>query len=198
MSVVASAAADALSIPRRVIAIRCGIVSSPGWVMRAHYPAFGRVARVGHTRGVATGSERRRGAPHRREGMIAGHGDERCIADIRPRCGDDVRPACARGPHPPRHLNPARIVYVVTVEFVVHPERVADFREKVVANARASRAERGCRQFDVCVARDDATRIFLYEVYDDRAAFDEHLRTAHFTAFDAATAGCTSRKTIDA
>lgn len=91
-----------------------------------------------------------------------------------------------------------RIVYVVTVEFVVREERVGEFRVEIMANARASRAERGCRQFDVCVAPEDPSRLFLYEVYVDRAAFDEHLQTAHFAAFDAATAAWTLRKSVHA
>jgi quinol monooxygenase YgiN len=40
--------------------------------------------------------------------------------------------------------------------------------------------------------------LFLYEVYVDRAAFDEHLQTPHFAAFEAATAGWTLRKTVHA
>jgi len=89
-------------------------------------------------------------------------------------------------------------MYVVTVEFVVHPERVADFRAAVVVNARASRAEPGCRQFDVCAVPEEPARLFLYEAYDDRAAFDAHLRTPHFAAFDAETAGWCLRKSIHA
>lgn len=89
-------------------------------------------------------------------------------------------------------------MYVVTVELVVRAECVGEFGLAIIANARASRAERGCRQFDVCAAPEDPARLFLYELYVDRAAFDEHLRTPHFAAFDAATAGWTLRKTVHA
>jgi quinol monooxygenase YgiN len=76
-------------------------------------------------------------------------------------------------------------MYVVTVLFVPRPGRAADLREALLANARASReGERGCRQFDVCVEPGSGS-IFLYELYDDRAAFDAHLASAHFRAFDA-------------
>jgi quinol monooxygenase YgiN len=88
-------------------------------------------------------------------------------------------------------------VYVVAVEFVVEPGRLADFTREIVANAQASRRdEPGCRQFDVCVSTDDRQRIFLYEAYTDRAAFDAHLATAHFAAFNALAAGWTLQKTI--
>ena len=88
-------------------------------------------------------------------------------------------------------------MYIVIVEFVVKPERVGAFQHEIVANARASRDEPGCRQFDVCASLDDPARIFLYEAYADRAAFDAHLATAHFAAFNELTADWTLRKTID-
>ena len=55
-------------------------------------------------------------------------------------------------------------------------ERLQNFANHaavVIANARASvEHEPGCSQFDVCVDPKDKSRIFLYEIYDDRAAFD--------------------------
>ena len=77
-------------------------------------------------------------------------------------------------------------MYVVTVEFVVKTASVDDFRPAMLENARASlEDEPGCRQFDVCFDQDDPARCFLYEVYDDRAAFDAHLGMPHFKSFDA-------------
>ena len=75
-------------------------------------------------------------------------------------------------------------MYVLVVDFVVKPEHVRPFAAEIVKNARASRGtEAGCRQFDVCVAPDDPAKIVLYEVYDDKAAFEAHLKTPHFLAF---------------
>jgi quinol monooxygenase YgiN len=77
-------------------------------------------------------------------------------------------------------------MYVLVVDFVVKPEHVQAFTAEIVKNARASReTEAGCRQFDVCVAPDDPAKIVLYEVYDDKAAFEAHLKTPHFLAFNA-------------
>ncbi len=88
-------------------------------------------------------------------------------------------------------------MYVVTVLFRIKPEHVDAFMREIVANATASRErEPGCRQFDVCVAPDDPTEIFLYERYDDRAAFDAHVAAAHFGAFDAATAAWVEQKSL--
>ena len=88
-------------------------------------------------------------------------------------------------------------MYVVIVDFQIKPERVAEFMSLMVENARASReTEPGCRQFDVCVDPGDKTRVFLYELYDDRAAFDAHLATAHFKRFDAAVAPMLASKAV--
>jgi quinol monooxygenase YgiN len=58
----------------------------------------------------------------------------------------------------------------------------------MIENARVSaRDEPGCRQFDVSVPEDGTPRVFLYEVYDDEAAFKAHLETAHFKRFAEAT-----------
>ncbi len=76
-------------------------------------------------------------------------------------------------------------MFVVVVEFELQPGQAAAFRERVARQAADSlEREPGCHVFDVCVdpARDD--RVLLYEVYTDRAAFDAHLQSAHFAAFD--------------
>jgi quinol monooxygenase YgiN len=75
--------------------------------------------------------------------------------------------------------------YVVTVVFVARPEHRDDFRRAMIENATASRTrEPGCRQFDVCESADGA-EIFLYEIYDDEAAFKAHLASPHYLQFNA-------------
>ncbi|MEO8751556.1 MAG: putative quinol monooxygenase [Casimicrobiaceae bacterium] len=77
--------------------------------------------------------------------------------------------------------------YVVTVLFDIAEPFTDRFHEAIRANARDSRTlEAGCLQFDVCVAPENPTRVFLYEVYDDEASFAAHARTEHFRRFDAA------------
>ena len=88
-------------------------------------------------------------------------------------------------------------MYIVTVEFTVKPHRIAAFMPLMVENARASRErEPGCRQFDVCVDPKAPHVVFLYEVYDDRAAFDAHLASAHFKTFDAAVGDMVAQKKV--
>ncbi len=76
-------------------------------------------------------------------------------------------------------------MYVVTVEFEIEKDKVDLFRAAVLQQAANSvNREEACRQFDVCFATDDPARVFLYEVYDDTHAFDQHLASEHFLAFD--------------
>lgn len=72
-----------------------------------------------------------------------------------------------------------------------------NFLHRVLANAATSLAEEvGCRQFDVL--RDPARpgEVMLYELYDDPPAFDAHLASAHFRAFDSAVAAAILDKRI--
>ena len=90
-------------------------------------------------------------------------------------------------------------MYVITVTFSIKPEHTAEFREAMIAQARNSLTrEAGCSQFDVCTDPGDADRIFLYEIYDDEAAFKHHLQTQHFKEFDAAVQPWLASKTVTA
>ncbi len=75
-------------------------------------------------------------------------------------------------------------MYVIAVELEIKLDKLDDFRKQLAVNARASRNEPGCRQFDVCTDPEKPGRIFLYEVYDDQAAFNAHHTSEHFKTFD--------------
>lgn len=90
-------------------------------------------------------------------------------------------------------------MHVITVDFTIHAQQLAAFMPLMLENARVSRqTEPGCRRFDVC--RDPARpeRVFLYEIYDDRAAFDAHLAAPHFKAFDTAVKAMVASKAAHA
>ena len=72
-------------------------------------------------------------------------------------------------------------MYVVTVNFQIKPEYAANFQEAMLVNARSSLLkEPGCRRFDVTVDENDPGHFFLFEVYDDEAAFQKHTTMDHF------------------
>ena len=89
-------------------------------------------------------------------------------------------------------------MHVVIVLFRVKPQHVRAFVERVMRQAQDSLVlEAGCRRFDVCTDTTDSTRLCLYEIYDDRAAFDLHLASDHFRAFDEATRDWVETKTVE-
>lgn len=76
-------------------------------------------------------------------------------------------------------------MFAITVTFVVKDRFVEEFTRAMIQQARNSlEREEACHQFDVCVDPENDTRIFLYELYSDREAFEYHLKTDHFLQFD--------------
>ena len=88
--------------------------------------------------------------------------------------------------------------YVITVEFRLHSaDRMPEFSALIAANARQScRLEPGCQRFDVLVLKGSDDSIFLYEIYDSRAAFEAHLTAAHYHIFDQASAALVLSKVV--
>lgn len=85
----------------------------------------------------------------------------------------------------------------LVVTFHIKSAHVAAFDAAITDNARASReTEPGCRQFDVCRDPKDAQLFFLYELYDDDAAIDAHMQSAHFQAMNAETADWVQTKVV--
>jgi quinol monooxygenase YgiN len=75
--------------------------------------------------------------------------------------------------------------FVLIVEFQLEPGSGRRFLSLIAENARASlRGEKGCIQFDVLQPEGEEDRVVLYERYLDEAAFEAHLRTAHYRAFE--------------
>ena len=76
--------------------------------------------------------------------------------------------------------------FVIIAEFEVKPDKLEQFLELARTDASQSvEREPGCRQFDVTLDREQPNRVMLYEIYDDEAAFDAHLKTPHLAAFRA-------------
>ena len=86
----------------------------------------------------------------------------------------------------------------ITVRFQIKPAHEAAFVERVQLQARETLdREAACRQFDVCRNLHNVREVFLYELYDDEAAFAAHLKTEHFVAFDADTRGWVEDKVVE-
>jgi quinol monooxygenase YgiN len=73
------------------------------------------------------------------------------------------------------------IALAITYVFMAghEEEAVGYFRELIPA----SRREPGCRMYVVHRAKSDPAKFFIYEQYDDEAAFDFHRSTPHFERY---------------
>ncbi len=88
-------------------------------------------------------------------------------------------------------------MYVVAVDFSVRPGSIDAFMPLILEQAGNSLSkESGCHVFDVCQSKEIPEQIFLYEVYDDRAAFDAHLASDHYSSFDSAVADLVAEKHV--
>jgi autoinducer 2-degrading protein len=89
-------------------------------------------------------------------------------------------------------------MFVVTVNLTIHPEHVAPFREAVLRHANNSLTkETGCRQFDVAFDPANDLRVFIFERYDDEAAFNVHTASEHFAWFSNVAGPWIKTKQID-
>lgn len=88
-------------------------------------------------------------------------------------------------------------MYAVCVMFQLKPDCMGDFMPLMLENARASLdAEPDCHQFDVATDPERPDAVFLYELYSDRAAFEVHLASDHFRAFNATTREMIAKKAV--
>ncbi len=89
-------------------------------------------------------------------------------------------------------------MFIVTVIFDIKAPHIKEFVDAVLLQAQNSlELEDDCHVFDVCRSDDSPARIFLYEKYADSDAFDKHLQSAHFAAFDAEVAPWVAAKHVD-
>lgn len=75
-------------------------------------------------------------------------------------------------------------MFCVSVTFQVAPGHHDRFVDRIRTFAEASRTEPGCQAFEAWSEQGQPGAVYLYEKYEDRAAFDAHLAAPHFHAFD--------------
>jgi autoinducer 2-degrading protein len=82
-------------------------------------------------------------------------------------------------------------LYTLFVKVNLKPESIDAYLEAVVAlDAKGSIGnEPGCLRFDVLRDEADPSKIYLYEVYADKAAFEAHGKTSHIAKFREAIQG---------
>ena len=83
------------------------------------------------------------------------------------------------------------------VEFETKPESRAAFIDHIRGHAEGTLAEEdGCLQFDVLLPTEGNGRVFLYEVYRDEAALQEHTQSPRLAKTREGYAGMIEGRTI--
>ena len=88
-------------------------------------------------------------------------------------------------------------MFAVFVEFEIVPSQLENFIGAMRKNAAQSYADEvGCRQFDICQDQKNPNTIFLYEIYDDEAAFGAHKAAPHYHEFNHAIDSMVLKKSV--
>jgi (4S)-4-hydroxy-5-phosphonooxypentane-2,3-dione isomerase len=74
-------------------------------------------------------------------------------------------------------------MFVNAVDLDIMPAERENFLAAVKENGAAAANEPGCRRFDILNLASDPNHFFLYEVYDNEAAFKAHRETEHFKKY---------------
>ena len=78
-------------------------------------------------------------------------------------------------------------MYAVCVTFQIKAGMAEEFMPLMQKQAQNSlKLEEACHRFDVCTNAEKPNEVFLYEIYEDAEAFQVHLASDHFKAFDLA------------
>ena len=85
-------------------------------------------------------------------------------------------------------------LYINAVDLDIVPAERDNYLAAIKENSLAAIQEPGCRQFDILVLADDPNHLFLFEVYDNEAAFKTHRASEHFKKYAAVTANMVAKR----
>lgn len=71
----------------------------------------------------------------------------------------------------------------LAVTYVFPAEKLAEAEGYLRELIAPTRAEPGCRTYEIYRSKDDPHAFFFYEIYDDEAAIDAHRASPHFQRF---------------
>ena len=74
-------------------------------------------------------------------------------------------------------------MYVVVAVLEAKRGRVHEFLRLMQLYAVHSRAEAGCRRFELHIDSEVPERVLLYEIYDDETAYVSHRAGVHYARF---------------
>ncbi len=87
-----------------------------------------------------------------------------------------------------------RSAYINAVDLDIVPSEREKFLSALREDAAATVKEPGCLQFDVLMLANDPDHLFLYEVYENEAAFRAHRETDYYKRYEATTANMVAKR----
>jgi (4S)-4-hydroxy-5-phosphonooxypentane-2,3-dione isomerase len=84
--------------------------------------------------------------------------------------------------------------YVNAVDLDIVPAERDNYLAAITENGIAAAKEPGCRRFDILNLASDPNHFFLYEVYENEAAFQAHRASEHFQKYAATTAKMVAKR----
>ena len=84
--------------------------------------------------------------------------------------------------------------YVNAVDLDIVPAEREAYLAAITENGMAAAKEPGCRRFDILNLASDLNHFFLYEVYENEAAFQAHRASEHFKKYAATTAKMVAKR----
>lgn len=88
-------------------------------------------------------------------------------------------------------------MFAVVVKFRINPGQMETFLGHMRVNASSSlRDEPGCHRFDICTDPTRPDELFLYELYENEAAFEAHQKMPHFAAMGLAAKGLVADRSL--
>jgi (4S)-4-hydroxy-5-phosphonooxypentane-2,3-dione isomerase len=89
-------------------------------------------------------------------------------------------------------------VYINAADLLIVPSEMAKFIEAIKENGANAVKEPGCREFNISVLANRPNHVFLYEVFDNEAAFNAYRATEYFKKYQAATASMVADRNLRA
>jgi len=77
--------------------------------------------------------------------------------------------------------------YINAVDIDVVPGQIDAYLAALKENGAAAVHEPGCHEFNITFSPKDPNHVFIFEVYDNAAAFEAHRATDHFKKYAATT-----------
>ncbi len=71
-------------------------------------------------------------------------------------------------------------MHIVHISIHVKDDKIVEFKDATIENARNSLKEQGIARFDLIQQKDDPTRFMLLEVYRTAEDVTRHKETAHY------------------